>query len=86
VGGNAEAVPPEAGILVPPRDPAALAAAVVRLVEDPEAAARMGRAGREHVRREFSVARMAGETAALYEELHGRRHPLGSPVQASAPS
>jgi glycosyltransferase involved in cell wall biosynthesis len=79
VGGNAEVVSSEVGILVPPRDPAALVAAVERLVAHPDEAARMGECGRERVRREFSVARMAAETAALYDELHGSR-PLGVAV------
>jgi glycosyltransferase involved in cell wall biosynthesis len=83
VGGNAEVVSPEVGILVPPRDPEALAGALAGLVGDRPRAARMGAAGRERVRREFSVARLAGETAALYEELSGRR-PLAVPVELSA--
>lgn len=42
------------GILVPPSDPAALAAAIDTLVADPAAAAAAGRAGREQMVREHS--------------------------------
>src|SRR5262249_20898494 len=56
----------ETGILVPPDDPDALAEAVSRLLADPE---RYGNAGLERARREFSVARMATRTVALYEAL-----------------
>jgi len=37
------------GILVPPRDPPALAAAIRRLLETPELATTLGRAGRAHL-------------------------------------
>lgn len=40
-----------AGLLVPPRDPAALSSALVRLLEDPELRRRLGREGRRHARR-----------------------------------
>ena len=55
----------ETGVLVPPDDPAALARGIERALSDP----RLGEAGRERARREFSVARMADRTAALYGTL-----------------
>jgi glycosyltransferase involved in cell wall biosynthesis len=55
------------GLLVPPDDPDALAAAVGALLDDRERAAAFGRAGLERARTEFSVARMAERTAAVYE-------------------
>ncbi|HEY4411987.1 MAG TPA: glycosyltransferase family 4 protein [Gaiellaceae bacterium] len=55
----------ETGVLVPPDDPAALAPAIERALSEPG----MGDAGRERARRDFSVARMADRTAALYEAL-----------------
>lgn len=67
VGTDIEAIPEivvdgQTGLLVPPRDPAALAAAMRALVEDPARARRMGAAGRDRVRRCFgwdrAVARM----------------------------
>ena len=86
VGGNAEVVTPETGVLVPPRDPAALSAAIARLVEAPEAAADMGARGQERVRREFSVARMVEQTTALYDELWGDRRPLVAALECNASS
>ncbi|TMA43454.1 MAG: glycosyltransferase [Deltaproteobacteria bacterium] len=85
VGGNAEVVSTDVGLLVPPQDPDALAQAVAHLAADPLAAARMGERGRERARREFSVTRMAAETAALYEELGGRRQ-LPASVECNAAS
>jgi len=59
----------ETGLLVPPRDPVALAGAIERLAADPDLRRRLGRAARERVEREFSIARVAGETLALYDEV-----------------
>lgn len=55
----------ETGILVPPDDPAALAAAIEHALDDPA----LGPAGRERALREFSVGRMADRTAKLYTDL-----------------
>lgn len=57
------------GRLVTARDSVALAAAIQATLEQPGIAAAWGRTGRLRVEREFSAARMARETAALYEEL-----------------
>jgi glycosyltransferase involved in cell wall biosynthesis len=84
VGGNAEVVG-DAGILIPPRDPAALARAIRQLLGDRPAARRMGARGRERVRREFSVVRMAAETAALYDELTSDR-PASAAIEIHAAS
>lgn len=70
VGGIPEVVvDEETGLLVPPEDPRALAAALERLLADPALARRMGEAGRQRVAALFSARRMAEQTAALYEEL-----------------
>jgi glycosyltransferase involved in cell wall biosynthesis len=70
VGGVPEAVEGGVtGLLVPPRDPEALAKAIITLLQDREQAGTMGRAGQERVERYFSVERMIQETEALYEEL-----------------
>ncbi len=73
VGGNPEVVSPDVGFLIPPRDPRALADALSAALVDPAAVARMGSAGRELVRRDFSVQRMVAETAALYDVLEPSR-------------
>jgi glycosyltransferase involved in cell wall biosynthesis len=61
------------GILIPPDDVAALADAVLGLLGDPARAAGQGEAGLARARSEFSVARMAGRTAALYAEVSAER-------------
>jgi glycosyltransferase involved in cell wall biosynthesis len=60
----------ETGLLVPPRDDAALAAAIVELLKDAGRRAAMGRAGLERVRRLFSAERMVQETLGVYSRLH----------------
>jgi glycosyltransferase involved in cell wall biosynthesis len=57
------------GFLVPPREPEALAEALVRLWEDPEMRSRMGRAGRATVRARFTLVRQLNEFQVLYREL-----------------
>lgn len=57
------------GILVPPRDAPALAAALARLIDDPELRARFGAAGRARVEQNFSDAIICGKTLAVYESL-----------------
>jgi glycosyltransferase involved in cell wall biosynthesis len=59
----------ETGLLVPPQDPPALAAALAELLLDPERRARMGAAGRERRRRLFSIEATARQVGYLYEEL-----------------
>jgi alpha-maltose-1-phosphate synthase len=70
VGGIPEVVADgENGLLVPPDDPAALAAAINLLVRDPDLAATMGRKGRERAVAEFGWPAIAAQTVALYHEL-----------------
>jgi glycosyltransferase involved in cell wall biosynthesis len=57
------------GLLVPPRDAAALARALAALLADPERRRRMGRRGRQIVESEFSVERVNAETLAVYRQL-----------------
>ena len=57
------------GILVPPDDPDALAAALRTLIEDPRARAEMGANGREAFETRFSVERMVQRTVASLEAL-----------------
>ena len=70
VGGVPELVrSEETGLLVPPRDPIGLAAAVSRLLDDPAAATRMGEAGRTRLNRDFTLNRMWQSTRAVYDEV-----------------
>jgi glycosyltransferase involved in cell wall biosynthesis len=57
------------GLLVAPGDPPALAAAIIRLLSDPDLAASFGRAGRARVEHEFGLDVMVDRTEALYERL-----------------
>lgn len=59
----------ETGLVVPPRDSAALAQAINQLLADPDLRRRMGEKGRQRAEREFSKERMIEAAAALYERL-----------------
>jgi alpha-maltose-1-phosphate synthase len=59
----------ETGLLVPPEEPAPLAAALNELLTDPGRAHTMGQAGRKRAVAEFGWAAIAAQTAALYAEL-----------------
>ena len=54
------------GLLVPPRDPVALADAILRLMGDPKRRRQMGQAGRRRVTARFSAESMVDETEKLY--------------------
>jgi L-malate glycosyltransferase len=70
VGGNAEAVSDGAnGRVIPPRDAAALCAALIALHTDRAQAAAMGRASRLRAEDKFSLHRMCAEHAKLYLAL-----------------
>jgi glycosyltransferase involved in cell wall biosynthesis len=56
------------GLVVPKSDPAALAAALARLRDDPELAARLGAAARDQVRREHSSDTMYTRYAEVYRQ------------------
>jgi L-malate glycosyltransferase len=64
----------ETGLLVPPRDAAAMAKAIVTLLGDEPRRARMGAAGLSRVRERFTVERMVAETAAVYARVAGKGH------------
>jgi glycosyltransferase involved in cell wall biosynthesis len=65
------------GLLVPPRDPGALAAALSWMLEHPQEAAAMGAEGRRRVEREFTCERTAQRTLEEYRRL------LAEPVDAT---
>jgi glycosyltransferase involved in cell wall biosynthesis len=70
VGGTPEVVVDGVtGLLVPPRDPTALAHAIAVLLRDPNLRRTMGRAGRERVAQHFSVECMVEQTERLYTQL-----------------
>jgi glycosyltransferase involved in cell wall biosynthesis len=61
------------GLLVPPANPEALAAAIERLLSDPAMALRLGSEGRKFVQENFALQRQIEQTVALYSELTGVR-------------
>jgi len=69
VGGNREIIHNgETGLLVPPRDPDALAKAVSRLLDNPSEATEMGRRGRRLVVERFSLSARGDAIEALYSD------------------
>jgi glycosyltransferase involved in cell wall biosynthesis len=71
-GAIPEVVGTEAGLLVAPNDPEALASAITTLLDDPARRQRMGQRGRERVMERFTWEVTARGTAACYEAvLHG---------------
>jgi glycosyltransferase involved in cell wall biosynthesis len=75
VGGSPEIIEDGvSGLLVPPRDPEALAGAISRLLHDKSLAKNLGQAARRRVFARYSLARAVASTEQLYEELlHARR-------------
>jgi glycosyltransferase involved in cell wall biosynthesis len=59
----------ETGLLVPPRDPEALAAALDRIATDQDLAGRLGRAARELRARRYDIDVWAGRIGGLYDDL-----------------
>ncbi|MGZ8757833.1 MAG: glycosyltransferase family 4 protein, partial [Aeromicrobium sp.] len=58
----------QTGLLVPPNDARALAEAITRFLVDHPLADTLARAGHDFVIENFSVERMAGAVARIYEE------------------
>jgi glycosyltransferase involved in cell wall biosynthesis len=67
-GGALSEVVGDAGILVPPADSRALAGAVTAILDNPEVAEKMGRAGYERVHKLFTWKRAAEMTVEAYRE------------------
>jgi glycosyltransferase involved in cell wall biosynthesis len=59
------------GLLVPPRDPVATAAALNRVLADEKLRLRLGRAAAEHVATRFGWPRVAELTETVYAQLAG---------------
>jgi D-inositol-3-phosphate glycosyltransferase len=69
----------ETGILVAPRDPAALACAIRGLLDDPARRAAMGAAGRRRVASAYDWRQVVSSILALYAEV-SRQKALMSPA------
>jgi glycosyltransferase involved in cell wall biosynthesis len=78
IGGAAEIVRDGGtGLIVPPRDPDRLAAAILSLLDDPARARDMGRRGSADVAARFTPDRLAEETLAVYAAVAQRSRAAG---------
>ncbi|MBN1393470.1 MAG: glycosyltransferase, partial [Pirellulales bacterium] len=66
-GGIPELLHDGAGIMTPPKDPAALAEAIERLIRDPDLRTRLGAAGRKRIEEEFAVQSVVEKLLAEIE-------------------
>ncbi len=73
VGGNRELVTADTGILVPSRDPDALAGALAHYLAQPGTTRGHGAAGRRRVEQHFALPVMVERYHSLYQELLGGR-------------
>ena len=62
----------QTGLLTPPADPGAIAAALLTLLNNPERRVAMGEAARIHVEKHFDAINWARQLRALYEEAAGQ--------------
>jgi len=86
IGGTREVVIHErTGLLVPPCDPEALAAAIARILSDRALAAQLGKAGRAYVEKHFDVRAQIERTVRVYQELLVRKS-LGRAQSESLPT
>jgi glycosyltransferase involved in cell wall biosynthesis len=85
VGGLPEFVEPDGcGLVVPPRDPAALAAAICRALADPEELARMGQRARRRIAADHDWTDVARKTLALYQAVPLTASPGAPACRSSA--
>lgn len=68
VGATAEVVGP-GGILVPPRDPQAMAQAISKLLNDYPLRQELGKQGRNHITQHFTIQTMLHTTVEAYERF-----------------
>ncbi len=77
----------ENGLLVPPGDADELADALIRLLEDPRAAARMGQRARDRMERDHDWDDLATRTAHVLGHIVGQATlPAPSPTRTPAPT
>lgn len=89
VGGRSGGVPDavrdgETGVLVDPDDPAAVAAAVVALLGDPERRKRLGAAGRRAVETYYNWDRVVRDVRRIEDEIRGARRLVPGAPQVPA--
>jgi glycosyltransferase involved in cell wall biosynthesis len=86
-GGNAEAVLAGInGLVVPPREPEALARAILRIVEDRDLASQFGKASRRRVETEYSLAVCLDKYERLYRSVLAGEDPIEAAGLGVAPT
>jgi glycosyltransferase involved in cell wall biosynthesis len=75
-GGALPEVVGDAGLLVPPADPAALAKAIIDLLDHPHFARELGRSGFQRVHAHYTWRRAAELTVETYREAIDAHHRL----------
>ena len=68
-GTNEAVVQDETGLLVPPKDVASLANAIMKLIDEPQLRTRFGENGRQRVEQVFDIAKHVSKVEKLYKEL-----------------
>jgi glycosyltransferase involved in cell wall biosynthesis len=68
-GTNEAVVQDETGLLVPPKDAASLATAIMKLIDEPQLRIRFGENGRQRVEQVFDIAKHVRKVEKLYKEL-----------------
>jgi glycosyltransferase involved in cell wall biosynthesis len=63
-------VVPEAGILIPPRQPEQIAEQIISLLAQPERLEQMGAAAREHIRQNYSSSVWVHKLLNLYAAVY----------------
>jgi len=85
--GDSRRIVGEAGVMVPPRDPAALAAGIIRILDlTPAARERLSTAARQRIVSEFSIERVSATYDRLYAELVGLARDAHATTGASSHS
>lgn len=74
VGGNRELLSSDRGLLVPPRDHAALERAITTLLQDEELRSKMAENGRQFIKKNFGADQIAQQYETLYEGALRAKH------------
>ncbi len=68
-GTNEAVVQDETGLLVPPKDAASLANAIMKLIDEPQLRTRFGENGRQRVQKVFHIKEHVRRVENVYQEL-----------------
>jgi glycogen(starch) synthase len=74
------------GLLVDPRQPREVSDALIRLLQNPELAARLGARARTHIEAELSIKTMVTKNKSFYESCYARFRAEKAFLQSTAPS